>query len=1257
MDENKGQDFSKQINDETGIIDLGKIDCQEVSEVIQAPLLLELISRVSIEMTDIVAGKLLSEHDFRTVKDIYERVYIKGEKILTKKEYKTLKDFIESDRVKKYFVKLLDEDHLLMSGTPNKTRNLTEEILKINWTDWTKFTPVIECLLGRIKNTQEVEENIVFGYNFRQSHRKQNNITSSQRDKTLQLHSYKTEWKDTYGLVLIQDSKVIESEHNDYTQILDAHECGGVKIMRAKKDSWEWYIGIIGRKIIEISSFDFTDRQKFSEGNPSIAKKNSGRGFVFFDGKKVQELTEFKYKNINKNNSQEKSGLNDIYNLKKEDNTFDVIKAWVAWENILFSDNGIEDVRSFYIHNSIPKWSAIARVRRWKKWGHIILLWDKIQEFGPQDYLKMEAFSWEEGEELNEQICKKDSWYGITTLLHEKIQDVTSFDFINIHDEKEINWLKIRECKKASGLGFIYRIGEEIKEFGYNINKMRIIWGEISIIQLLDKSEQVIQINKNGVEVVGEDSYDKVSHLSDNHSKEAIAIKWWKKQYIWISESGEMKFTDLAYIEIQEFDSDGFSVAQKNSWYGLLKKEDDSVREASNFDFTSLHELEEYRRYALEKKTGYGIADFSKTGIDELTRFEYLSIWEFDTRGFAVAQKDTGFGLLKREQSEVQEVTDFCYKQDSLDDVVSREYWVHLIISTDDIFRFVNFSKLGFSKALDTEFELVKDWEGSGIFYVKEKWWNWGVMTRDKNEITALSKFDFIDLLESIWDFDVDMLQKKSGYGFVRIEENNFTELSPDFDFDYKNSDDIDEEWKYFAKKINGWYGLIEYDGDKIHYLTEFDFDTRWDIDSDQSQTVTKWWKTYVIQNTEKGVDIVADLSQYTEIETWIQEWVLTIAEKSSWKWVVMMVDGQIQEMSEFIYESITDFDWDSHLATAMKDKRVGLLYFDSKKKEVREVKRVGDNSSNQESMHGSNTKSSWENNTISLLNGFVFQQLEIRDYPWRKDQKIVVWKNQDGYLKIFRYHEWNSYDEMKNTLHIEINYDLKDVGEIDDNNVSICRDENDKIMVLSIQQNDIKVVQLWEQEYTKMTLLNDDFYLWTQLDGSNDILHIEGWTKKTDIIKSGLEYVSQHQIWIYEWKTESGIGYFWLKNGETNIHVDFILKNKIRESWLQIISLNSEENIVIWSKSNRIYPLFSGDVKMLEANISLDEWKLLLFSNSKDKWWCFECKIWEDGEYRFEIVVDPLYDRNKLLEEDGKVYLTKEGVFAFWRKDCLYGE
>gem|GEM_PF-3716606 len=181
---------------------------------------------------------------------------------------------------------------------------------------------------------------------------------------------------------------MIESERSDYKKILDTHEFDGVKILIAEREEGQGYIAIIDGEIKEISDFGFSSIPTFLEENPCGAKKDTGKGMLYFDKNKgkVIELTSFDYTKIER---QENSG---VYMLTSQDGTKEVIQ--------ILSDGGVKEstkksmsqIHHFHNNERLEKDVLIGRVQKEKLWGYLRIGDKDISEFSDQDYKNLPTF-------------------------------------------------------------------------------------------------------------------------------------------------------------------------------------------------------------------------------------------------------------------------------------------------------------------------------------------------------------------------------------------------------------------------------------------------------------------------------------------------------------------------------------------------------------------------------------------------------------------------------------------------------------------------------------------------------------------------------------------------------------------------------------------------------------------------------------------------------------------------------------------------
>lgn len=1037
----------------------------------------------------------MSRHDFRDIKTLYERVFINNEKILTKQEYKLLKDFINSERVQKYFVKLLDEDHLHMSGAPKKTRALTDDILNLNWQDRHKFLPVLKYLKTGLANNKEIWEDVIFWYNFPVKHKK---------DDNLELHAYDsgTGNNNTYGLILCIDSEIVESENSDYTEIYYAHEFDWAKILRAKKGTkQEWYIGIIDNKIVEISNFDFTKREIFSDSNPCIASKETWKGILYFDGTKVKELT--------------------------------------------------------------------------------------------------------------------------------------SFDFLSIWKEKVINGLTMRICKRDTWIEFLYKMGDEWKQTEFNIKKEHLDEKGINIITTKNNTEEIITFSQDGIRIIGETNYKHIKWLTGNDSLEAVWMKDEKKQYIWMKKSWEIGFSELCFLDIKEFNSRGFANAKKDTWWGVIKKENDEIKEVSNFDFLDPVDVSEYGDFILKKESGQWIIKYSKEGISELTNFEYIYIGESNTKGFSLAQKENGYGLLKKLKGEFNEVSDFWFQWNALEQILEKEYGIYNLCSTKDSDVLVNFTTQGISKVLDFTPEEIVWWNDSNqLFYIKKIGSGYAVAKQYWKEIKILSDYEYISLPNNLSGNELSICTKKSGCGYIRITENEFMELSAKFDLDGDESSQIHSKWKYIVKKKEGWYGMVVYDGKTLQDASSFDFDSSWDTESEEEQEITRGGKKCIIRNTENGVEVVTDLSEYEEIDTTFEEEETSIAVKNGMQWVVWREEWKITDLTKFIYDEIGEFD-DIGLSISVKDEKTGLLIKDEK-----EIKEVFIESLSKEDAW---LQSDWESS-------FVFRSLEIRRHEsyTKWDSAIVVWETAQKDFAIFRYFD--------SELHSLTQKRFKSISNADINGVYVCQNTQDVVSVFCIWKNwDFLNMLEGKDQYQNIEPLVWDIYKWKWENGKYALLK-----KWDDTIQRETEFifdeVEDSAPYIKGVKDES-FGY--LKYDDTGIkeisgfHYTGLYSPK---GWEVEIVSAGDKNSIVYFDGTKVLDLFIWDVKSIDLtsikeDINSDQKGLHIYENN----------IWGYGVLEFSVnnkvwilteVVDAKYKDWELHVDEKWVYVW--GGF-FKSKNYIY--
>jgi len=1293
----KGEDFS--IDDSTGKINIGRVYCNSINDVVKAPLLLELIKRVSREMTDIVAGRVLSDHDFTKITDIYTRVYVWNEKVLTKEEYQLLKDFLSSDKVKTYFIRLLDEDHLEMSGASKKQAALREDFLKLNGNDRVKFTPIIKHLLSHIDREKEIDEHVLLGYNFQGSYKRNSSrVSKIKRDKELQVYTHKTD--EGYTLVWYRDGSVVESKsgfksiwdshksgettlfcseksngfgflglvwnqikevsgfdfkkiqglngnssqiaeketgkwiiHFDWEKIIEATSFDFTKISRfdepgtqiAEKENGKWILKFDGKNVVESTSFDFTHVEDLSEPGIQIARKKSGYGILYYDGKKITEVTDFSHKKIN---NTENFG---IYELTADDKTFQAVQV---------SDSGVlSHSEKWYnklmsAHNTTPlgEGYTLMRAQKEKLWGYLRIGDQQIESFSGSDYTDLPVFK-----EGIIEVAEKESGYGLVQLTSEWIKDVTGFNYKSIWEKSILNELEYYPVDWKEWRDFIYCVDGQWRETSLWIKADWLMkeW-ENPIVKKANKKEALLCFDKTGIHELGEREYDCI-HWYENNEEYLVADIEKKQQIITRPKWGKSVFSEMVFSNVAKTSVDGLIVAQKETWYGLLKIEKWAIVEVSSFDYEEFNVHNDYWLMKLKKTSWEGYARFSKKGIEELTEFTYTNLWEFEEDNLAVAEKSTWYGMLKFVSKEVREVSSFDYTSESIEEIFGLEYGVYYMTKQGGSMGFVHSTKQWIKEVTGFDLEEIDSWEpgSKNVFYGKKQWADWAVMVQKWNTIVALSEYDFIDLPEYIWEETVDLVQKNSWWGYIALWKDSLQELSSDFNYGPDSISEISNKWKYFVTK-ESWWGVIEYTWDDIIELTNFDFDQEWDLSSEWPINITMGGKTHVIQNTDFGVEILADLSEYIEIDTDIREWGVSVAKKELGYGVVMMKGGQIQGISEFIYDEIEDFN-EIGLAVAEKWGKVGLLYVSEwTVVEASIVEKIGKDQQKQDIDNSDDSTS------------FTFSDIQIRDIQTQSqgDTSMVIWDIEVWY-RIFRSFEWKLFPLIDSAV--------QDQPYFDDNKLFPTQTEREEVRVFQdVEGGSIKniPVQSGSKNIESISLMEWKVYQWNLKDGGVILLYFSD-GKLVQQTDKTFTSVSKYGVYI-TWDTKDWSGMLMEKDGKIQPISEFHYVEWFHPVHNRpfVTKTTGGKNVITYSDGWKVQDIFEDtdkQVDTLHVDEEINPGDRFLFSDSDGK----QGVLLVNHDTSLSIIVKPEHSVGELQMDESGVYITK---WWLWRwKEYVY--
>jgi len=944
-------------------INLWKIHCDSVEDVVQSPIMLELVEEVWASLTDIVRGHVLSDIDFSNIREIYDRVYLQWERLISQEDYDTLYEFVTSDDVKSYFIRLLDMENIEMSWSAKKQATLKDDILQLTASRKTeKFKPVISYLLSILKNKVKFDDNVLIGYRLHWSYVNSDTrtrTTSTQRDNELEIHSFISDKQ--YGLVWYRGEGIFELAA-EYTSIYHSHKCEGTTLIRANKDSGRWCLVVVWDEIKEAWGFDYTKIPTFESWKLQIASKKSWKWLVYFDGKKIVELTDFESSDI------EAAGDHQVYVLSKGKSKKTIVHVWSNWETKEYEWEDITSVKAFHNTTELGEGFLIWRVYRSKEWGYLRVWKDGIEEFSDKDFTDLPLFK-----DGLVQFAKKEAWKGIVRLTEEWVEEQIVCKYNNITEGFSVGERKVYKGAKWNWVyELVYGVGGEWSETNFDIKKT---WGiatwNLWIVKTKDGDFIIVRMKEDWLETVLESCSEVVRRTEDNLELVTTNPEWKKTMFIQ-QKDGSIMNSKTYYIEIEWADSRGFIQAKKDTWYGLLKIIDWEIREVSSFDFESLKSLEDYKKYILEKSTWKGIAEFSKNGLIWLTDFEYDTIGSFDSRGLAQVSKEWKIGLLHRKnweykrvlECEYDEIRDFNEKglaiatrngewywvlhakswvvrefsetfdftEESVSQVIIGEYrvWRMYVTNGEDKREgFAMYNKDGIKDLGSYDYEDIEHWNQEGnIFYWKRVDWNWWVLVQKWNEIINIwEHHDYIDAPSCIWDKKLDAFQKESWYGYVHIAWDTFRELS-DFEFD-DNLPEIDEEWKYIWEK--DWkYGLIEYFDWEIGEGSEFVFDNSWDPNSREVQHNSIAWEAVIFYNTPRWIKIMEQWIE--ELRPYSIEWYFLMKKNDKYALV-----QEVEKDGMTDYEYITGFDflefWEAdknNIILAKKDSWTGLLLLDN---------------------------------------------------------------------------------------------------------------------------------------------------------------------------------------------------------------------------------------------------------------------------------------------------------------------------------------
>lgn len=917
-------------------IDFWKIRCESVWDVVVSELMSDLVWEVWLALTDIVRWNVLSDIDFSNIKNIYTKVYVDGERVISIEDYTTLYDFITSEKVKKYFIKLLSEENIEMSWNSAKQNNLRDNILRLS-ADRTayKFKPIVDFLLWILKNKKEFKDDnaVLVWYKLRWSHMSnQSRVSSTKRDEDLEIHSF--QWDTNYWLVWYRDWNVFELAA-DYKTIYQSHKLWDSILFRANKESWQGCLVIVWDEIKESGDFDYKKCPTFDTWSIQVAQKDTWKWLVYFNGTKIINLTDFEYESI------DESGPNWVYVLKKSTKEKYVVHVSSDWIIKEYSWDAFTDVKDF--HNTTILWEdfIVWRVYRWNKWSYLKVWDNEIEDFWEWNFTQLPLFK-----ESKFQFAKKDEWIWIVEFAQSWLVEVIACRYKEISKAFKVEDMQVY---KAVIWNWVFELvfyvdGVWIETKGDIKSTHWISTWNLGVIKDSSWNFSVVEMSTSGLNTIV-DSASKVEKQDDNFLSLRVFDTQWNASLCLKMKNWKILKTESIYSEISWPGNRWIIRAQKDTWYGLLKIEWDSIVEISNFDFSSKLDLDDYAKYILEKDTWKWIAKFTKEGLSELTKFEFEDIWSFDSRNFSKVKKGGKYWIIHRKWDEytlalaceyteiwefnenwlalasrdgegywlihgkswsVQEFSDsFHFSNESLSQLVTGEYRIWRMFANlwgEQREWFAAYSKNGLRDMGEYNYEDIEKWNSEWkVFYWKIAGWNWWVLRQSGNEIQVIwEHHDYIDAPNSIWNKKLDVFQKDTWYWVVFIKWDIFEELS---DFEYESLPQIDSEWSYVAKK-NWKFGMICYQDHQICEWSEFVFDTTWNPDSNELQENTIDGKKIIFYNTPDWVQIMEEGIE--SLEEYDSEKNLFLMQKD-WKKALVRkinVEGKID------YEYISQFEF-----------------------------------------------------------------------------------------------------------------------------------------------------------------------------------------------------------------------------------------------------------------------------------------------------------------------------------------------------------